>query len=263
MDLLGWLWERVERRDAPALLAHALNTATIRDALLREAAVRDGWHQLAAAADGAADAASEVHWSRHSPDAVAAICRWIAAHAALRRIPEYDQAAPLARAALAAWANPTDVAAHLATSLPLSDADATSFEDAVRAEAASAGDAQLVDDLIGRISSDPDLAARALGDPAVSRVLLRHAARSGQWEQLAQAADRAAAGASIGQPNGAGSDSIRDICQWMLGNQVTSPDPRWANPHELAEALAGGPVLSELEAAKVASIMAHGAEPNL
>ena len=262
MELVGWLWERVERRDAPALLAHALNTPTIRDALLRQAAISDGWTQLAQAAEEAADEAEEVHWSRHSPDVVAAICHWIAADATLRRIHDYDRAAPLARAALAAWANPTDVTAHLAASAPISEADAASVEAAVRAEAASAGEAQLLDDLLTRMSSDLDLAVRALGDPTVCRVLLRHAARSGRWEALAEAADRAVAGGTPGQPDGAGLGSVLPICKWMLGSRVTSPDPRWTHPHDLAEALAAGPALSAAETAQVVSLMTHGAEPS-
>lgn len=255
MDLVAWLWERVERRDAPALLAHALNTPTIRDALLREAAIRDGWSQLAHAAEDAAAAAAEVDWSRHSPDAVAAVCHWISAERTLRRIPAYDHAEPVAQAALAAWANPGDVAARLSASPPLIEEDTARFEDALHAEAAATAHAQLLEELDIRISTDPDFAVRVLDDRTVSRLLLRHAARTGNWKHLAEAAERAVTSVDPGQPNSAGPGSVWDICRWMLGEQANCPDPRWTHPHEMAEALAYGPPMGESEAARLRDLM--------
>ena len=106
MDIAAWLWQRVERRDAPAVLAHALSLAPTRDALLRQAAFTEQWDDLAAASEAAADIAREVGWSRSGPDAVAAICRWISAERTLRRVPRFDRAYPLAQAALAAGCTP-------------------------------------------------------------------------------------------------------------------------------------------------------------
>ena len=114
MDVAGWLWERVERRDAPAVLAHALSLAPTRDAILRQAAISGQWDELAVASAEAADVARHVGWSRSGPDAVAAICHWISADRTLRGIPQADRAAPLAQAALAAWAAPEELSIRLA-----------------------------------------------------------------------------------------------------------------------------------------------------
>ena len=254
MDLVAWLWERVERRDAPALLAHALNTPTIRDALLREAAVRDGWSQLAHAAEDAAEAAGEVNWSRHSPDAVAAICRWIAADQTLRRIPAYDQAWSIAQAALAAWANPETVAARLTAGSAVSVEDAEGFENVIRAEAGMAAHGNLLEELAARVQADPAFAARALSEPGVSRVLLRRAARSGDWRGLSEAAE-AADGLDADRSRDAEIGAVRDICGWMLGKEANCPDPRWTYPHEMADALAHDPPLGEPEAARLRDLM--------
>ena len=103
MDMAAWLWTR-ERRDSPAVLAHALSLAPTRDALLRHAAITEQWDQLAVASTEAAVAPPDTwRWSRSGPDAVTAICHWISADRTLRGIPPADRAAPLAAAALAAW----------------------------------------------------------------------------------------------------------------------------------------------------------------
>ncbi len=130
MDMAAWLWERVERRDAPAVLAHALSLAPTRDALLRHAAITGQWDALAAASAEAADVARHVGWSRSGPDAVRAICHWISADRTLRRIPSSDRAAPLAHAALAAWTAPRELATRLAGSTPLSSSQSMDFEQA-------------------------------------------------------------------------------------------------------------------------------------
>lgn len=207
MDLATWLWERVERRDGPAILAHALNTAPVRDALLRHAAITGRWNTLAGAAAEAANAAPVAGWSRHGPDAVAAVCHWIDADRALRRIPSADRAAPFAAAALAAWHAPEQVAAHLAATPPLTAAESTHFEAAIRADADAAPLMDLVEELIARMTRDPELAAHALNHPQVRAALLMRAARTGEWDELAEITADAAEAASVGGLDPTGAES--------------------------------------------------------
>ncbi len=185
MDVASWLWERVERRDAPAVLAHALSLAPTRDDILRRAAISGQWDQLAVAAAEAADVARHVGWSRSGPDAVAAVCHWISADRTLRGIPQADRAAPLAQAALAAWAAPEELSIRLAASPPLSPRQSSDFERALSDDAAWL---QEVDAVEAHLSGDPEGVRDVLEDDQARTVLLRHTARTGEWEDLADVA---------------------------------------------------------------------------
>jgi hypothetical protein len=236
MDMAAWLWERVERRDAPAVLAHALSLTPTRDALLRQAAITEQWHTLAAASAEAADVARHVGWSRSGPDAVTAICHWISAEQTLRGIPRSDRAAPLAHAALAAWTAPSELAGRLASSAPLSSSQSMDFEQALSSDAAWI---QEVDELEQRVREGPDAVRELLEDAQARTALLRHTARTGAWEDLA---DIAAEAEEQAQSDGTLIDGPRQVGQlsaWMAG---TGDDPgQPLTRAELAEALAMSP----------------------
>lgn len=244
MDLATWLWERVERRDGPAILAHALNTAPVRDALLRHAAITGRWQTLADAAAEAAAAAPAAGWSRHGPDAVAAVCHWIDADRALRRIPSVDRAASFAAAALAAWHAPDDVAAHLAAGPPLTAAASAHFEAAIRADADAAPLRDLVDELIARMTQDPELAAHALNDPQIQATLLLRAARTGEWDELAEIAAHAAEAAHVGGLDPTGADRASALASSQVARDDTGhPDilesSVWADVRALEQLTSG------------------------
>ncbi len=224
MDMAAWLWERVERRDAPAVLAHALSLAPTRDALLRHAAITGQWDALAAASAEAADVARHVGWSRSGPDAVRAICHWISADRTLRRIPSSDRAAPLAHAALAAWTAPRELATRLAGSTPLSSSQSMDFEQAA------------VDELEQRVREGPESIRELLEDAQERSALLRHTARTGAWQDLADIAAEAEEHArSDGSPI-AGSRQVGQLSAWMagMGDDLGQSLPR----AELADSLA-------------------------
>lgn len=235
MDMAAWLWDRVERRDAPAVLAHALSLAPTRDALLRQASITGQWDRLAAASAEAADVARHVGWSRSGPDAVTAICHWISADRTLRAIPAADRAFPLAQASLAAWAAPGELAERLAASAPLSPADSSDFEDALTDEATWL---HAVDEVEQRLGDGLE-AIRGVGEDDQARaVVLRSAARTGEWEDLAghfkEAADDATAN---GTPN-PWAEQIAQLSAWMSGaGRTLDPQPP---PAEIAETLAQG-----------------------
>jgi hypothetical protein len=236
MDMAAWLWERVERRDAPAVLAHALSLTPTRDALLRHAAITDQWDALAAASAEAADVARHVGWSRSGPDAVTAICHWISADRTLRGIPPSDRAAPLAHAALAAWTAPSELANRLAGSTPLSTSQSADFEQALNSDAAWLKE---VDELEQRVREGPDAVRELLEDAQARTALLRHTARTGAWEDLsdiaADAEERARSdGSPIDRPR-----QVGQLSAWMAG---TGPDlGQPLSRDELAEALALNP----------------------
>lgn len=237
MDMAAWLWERVERRDAPAVLAHALSLAPTRDALLRQAAITGQWDQLAAASAHAADNARHVGWSRSGPDAVTAICHWISADRILRAIPHADQAAPLAEAALAAWAAPGGLAQRLAASPPLNAEQATYYERALGEEASWL---HTVDALEAHLSDGPDAVRELLDDDHWRATLLRHTARTGEWEELAELASDAEQHARAdGEPT-LRSGEVAQLSSWMAGREanVTASDTS-ASRVAVAAALAG------------------------
>lgn len=217
MDMAAWLWERVERRDAPAVLAHALSLAPTRDALLRQAAITGQWDQLAAAAADAADNARHVGWSRSGPDAVTAICHWISADRILRAIPPADRAAQLAEAALAAWAAPGELAQRLAASPPLNAEQAADYERALGEEAAWL---HTVDTLEAHLNDGPDAVRELLDDDQWRATLLRHTARTGEWDELAELARESEqqAGAD-GEPT-LRSGEVSQLSSWMAGREA-------------------------------------------
>ncbi|MGB7962897.1 MAG: hypothetical protein WCF12_08085, partial [Propionicimonas sp.] len=126
---------------------------------------------------------------------------------ALRRIPAADRAAPFAAAALAAWHAPDEVAAHLAAGPPLTAEESTHFEAAIRADADAAPLMDLVEELIARMSRDPELAAQALNHPQIQATLLLRAARTGEWDELAEITADAAEAASVGGLDPTGAES--------------------------------------------------------
>ena len=212
MDLAAWLWERVERRDAPAVLAHALSLAPTRDALLRQAALNGQWDQLAAASAEAGDVARHVGWARSGPDAVTAICHWIAADRTLRSIPENHRAAPLAQSALAAWSAPGELASRLAASVPLSATQSADFERALSDDAAWLQEVDGVEELV---IGDPEAVRDLLEDDQTRTVLLRHAARTGEWEDLAAlAADTEERERADGSSRD-GARQVAQLSEWM------------------------------------------------
>lgn len=236
MDMAAWLWQRVERRDAPAVLAHALSLAPTRDALLRQAAITGHWATLAAASAQAADVAGHVGWSRSGPDAVTAICHWISADQTLRAIPPADRAAPLAHAALAAWTAPSELANRMAGSAPLSAAQSADFEQALSTEPAWL---QTVDELEQQLREGPEAVRELLDDAQARNALLRHTARTGAWEDLADIATDATEQA---RADGSPSDAAHQVAQlsaWMTGagNEVVQP----LSKTELADSLALAP----------------------
>ena len=214
MDVASWLWDRVERRDAPAVLAHALSLAPTRDDILRRAAISGQWDQLAVAAAEAADVARHVGWSRSGPDAVAAVCHWISADRTLRGIPQADRAAPLAQAALAAWAAPEELSIRLAASPPLSPRQSSDFERALSDDAAWL---QEVDAVEAHLSGDPEGVRDVLEDDQARTVLLRHTARTGEWEDLADvAADAEEQAHAEGTPS-IWARQVAQLSAWMAG----------------------------------------------
>lgn len=252
MDMAAWLWERVERRDAPAVLAQALSLAPTRDALLRQAAITGQWDQLAAASTDAADHARHVGWSRSGPDAVTAICHWIAADRILRAIPPADRAAPLAEAALAAWTAPGDLAEQLAVSPPLSAEQAADYERALGEEAAWL---HTVDTLEAHLNDGPDAVRGLLDDDQWRAALLRHTARTGEWAELAELASDAEQHARAdGEPT-LRSGEVAQLSSWMAGREANrTASATSASRVAVAAALAGDPstngTASELAAAE-------------
>lgn len=237
MDVARWLWERVERRDAPAVLAHALSLAPTRDTLLRQAAITGRWDELAAASADAAQVARHVGWSRSGPDAVTAICQWIAADRTLRGIPEADRAAPLAQAALAAWAAPGELASRLAAGPTLSPSRSAEFE---RALSDDADWLHEVDTLEAHLSGDPEAVREVLEDDQARTVLLRHAARTGEWEDLADVAADAEEHARVEGTPSAWARQVAQLGAWMAGTGE-APGQEPLTRAELAEAIVQSP----------------------
>ncbi len=235
MDIAAWLWQRVERRDAPAVLAHALSLAPTRDALLRQAALTEQWDNLAAASEAAADIALTVGWSRSGPDAVTAICRWISAERTLRRVPPFDRSYPLAQAALAAWSEPSELATRLTASDPLSAADSAAFERSLSEETVWL---QSVDDIQARLDDGHDAADQVLADDQTRSVLVRHAARTAEWAALSNLiADVLQGKDTKGSPRN-DLEQVAQLSEWMAGHKE-----HWEGQQrtraEIAETLAG------------------------
>ena len=235
MDMAAWLWERVERRDAPTVLAHALSLAPTRDALLRHAALTEQWDHLAVASTEAADVARHVGWSRSGPDAVAAICHWISADRTLRRIPPADRAAPLAAAALAAWAAPGELADRLAATEQLSTRDSATFEHALSQEAAWL---QSIDDVEARLGDGPDASSEVLDDDQTRSVLVRHAARTGEWEDLLSLAVEAQQNGDADESRSSHAHQVAQLSAWMTGHGE-HPARESRTRAEIAEILVG------------------------
>lgn len=238
--LIDYLWGRVERGDGAGLLARALNTPAVRDALLREAALRDRWAALAVAAEQAAAASSQTGWSRGGPDTVAAICHWVLADRALSNVPASDRAAALSDAVRSAWANPDEVAAAIANSAPLSKAAAEGFNADTAADAVFGTAAELLADLDDQLDTDPELIAYAMNNNAVRDALLRQTARSGQWADLLEAATHARQAAANSGSSQTGPAAVAAVCLWM------QDDP--AAPESVAE-LGEHPIATQLRAA--------------
>ena len=237
MDMTAWLWARVERRDAPAVLAHALSLAPTRDALLRHAAITRHWEHLARASAEAADIADHVGWSRSGPDAVTAICHWIAADRTLRSVPAADRAAPLASAALAAWAAPGELAHRLASTPALSPTQATDFEHALHDDATWL---QEVDALEAHLNRDPDALLDIVADDHARTVLLRHTARTGDWEHLAASASDAHERAQANGPPNDQAHEVAQLARWMARTTADVRDEPLTRA-ELADTIAQNP----------------------
>lgn len=235
MDIAAWLWQRVERRDAPAVLAHALSLAPTRDALLRQAALTERWDDLAAASEAAADIAREVGWSRSGPDAVTAICRWISAERTLRGVPPYDRAYPLAQAALAAWSEPSELAKRLTAADPLNAADSSAFERCLSEETVWL---QSLDDVQARLDDGHDAGGQVLEDAQARSVLVRHAARTSEWAALSNLIADVLHGQDT---EGSARNDLEQVAQlsaWMAGHKKHwEGQPR--TRAEIAETLAG------------------------
>lgn len=239
-QLTDYLWGRVERGDGAGLLARALNTPAVRDALLREAALRDRWDDLAVAAEQAAAASPQTGWSRGGSDTVAAICHWVLADRALSSVPASDRAAALADAVRSAWNNPDEVAAAIANSAPLNKAAAEGFNADTAADAVFGTAAELLADLDDQLDTDPELIAYAMNNDAVRDALLRQTARSGQWADLLEAATHARQAAANAGSSQTGPAAVAAVCLWM------QDDP--AAPAAIAE-LGEHPLATQLRAA--------------
>jgi hypothetical protein len=222
VDVIEYLWRDVERGQGNAILAQALNTPAVRDALLRHAAISNAWDQLRVASQAAADVAGQHGWSRSGPDAVVGICHWIAADRLLREVPSHDRAARLAGAVLDSWSNPQRVASAVAASDPLDPAAGKAFTDAVSADGVPGKAGEVLEEIAAASDDDPDLVAFACNTPQVRDALLRATARSGDWPDLAEAADAAADAARAAGTFDAGPRTVGAIARWMLGD----PDGR-------------------------------------
>lgn len=253
MDMTQWLWERVERRDAPAVLAHALSLAPTRDALLRHAAISQQWDLLAIAAEEAADVARDVGWSRSGPDVVAAICGWIRAERTLRSVAQADLAAPLAASALAAWDAPADVARRLAAVCPLTAEDAAAFEQALSEEP---NWLQSVDDVHVCLRGGPDVINDLISDDHTRTTLLRHAARTGDWQELASLAAEAQHDPERSGPPSSPAEDVAQLAAWMLGHRG-EPQLELRTRPRIAEAL------STMEGPSAGQTIPHGGDDRL
>ena len=222
VDVVDYVWNSTAGGGSAALWAHALNTPAMRDGLLRRAALSDQWEHLRRAAEHAAEEADRAGWSRAGPEVVSAICRWITADRLLRQVPEHDRAARLAAATLRAWGSPGEVAQLIAAS-PAPDQVA---QDAFHGEVADDGHG-LAGEVMAEVEAamgndpdehNPDLVAFACNTDPIRRALLRDAARTGRWADLADAADDAAAAAGAAGTFDAGPRAIAAVSRWMLGH---------------------------------------------
>lgn len=246
MDVIAYLWRTAGTEGGAAVMAHALSTPAVRDALLRHAAVNNSWDELRGYAAAAAEVAEQEGWSRYGPDTVAAICQWINADRILRTVPVHDRAARLAGAALGSWSNPAQVADAIEASAPLPEDAGRSFNEAIIADRQPGPADDVLADLEDAMSadpalSDPDLVAFACNDPMLRQALLRDAARCGRWADLADAADAAADAARAAGINDTGSRTTAAVARWMLGEpagQLELAALQGADP--LAQAVAAG-----------------------
>ncbi len=259
MDLIGYLWGRVELREGAGMLAAAMNTTPIRDALLREAARRGGWSALAGAAGAAAREARAAGWSPTGPETVEAVCHWVLADQMLRGVPRYGAGAELADAVLAFWDRPAEAAAALAAAPPLHPDDAADFTEMIE-NRDSAAQRELADQLDDAAQADPELFALALNTPPIRDGLLRQAARTGEWDDLRASARDAAEAAAAAGASTAGPDCVAALACWMLGDRGQARALLAAHPdHDLAAAL--GASWDEKPSA-VAGQMAESAPPD-
>jgi len=265
VNIIEYLWQRIERGDAPQVLAAALNNPPIRDALLRRAALHDQWQALAAAAAQASRSARAAGWSQAGPDAAAAVCHWVSADQLLRGIPQHDRAAGLAAAVLSSWDNPSEVAGAIAGTPPLDPRAGQAFEQALTADqTAAAGPAQeVLDELDTAMREDPELVAYALNTGPVRDALLRQAARTGDWEELLQASLDAAEAARAAGSRDDGPEVVAAMCEWITGDedaarqrlarQTHHPlsaalEAAWGHPGAALEVLAASAPLDDLAA---------------
>lgn len=113
----------------PDLAAYALNTAPLRDALLRATARTGEWEQLLADAEAAAEAARVAGVHTEGPDTTAGVCALMLgdrdrAADLLSAHPDSD----LAARAATHWHTPIALAEKLATAAPLDDVTARQID---------------------------------------------------------------------------------------------------------------------------------------
>lgn len=227
MDVIAYLWSTAAGEGGASVMAHALSTPAVRDGLLRQAAITNGWDQLRGFAAAAGEIAEQEGWSRAGPDVVAAICQWIHADRLLRSVPAHDRAARLAGATLGGWSNPGQVAAAIADSEPLSEEAGRAFNESVIGDRQPGAAADVMAELEDAMSpdptlGDPDLIAFACNQPLVRAALLRDAARSGRWADLAEAADAAADAARAAGTFDAGPRTTAALARWMLDDPAAA-----------------------------------------
>lgn len=223
MDFIDYLWRTASAGDGAVMMAHALNTPAVRDGLLRRAALTNSWDELRCFAEAAGRVAERERWSRSGPETVVGICHWIVADRILRAVPAHDRAARLAAAALGSWSSPQRVAEAVAASPPLEAAAGAAFSEALASDRRAGIASEVLMDLDEAMDSepersDPDLVAFACNTPAVRDALLRDAARTGRWEDLAEAADAAADAACAAGTFDAGPRTVAAVARWMLGD---------------------------------------------
>jgi len=222
VDVVEYLWQMSSDGNGAGMMAAAMSTPAVRDALLRRAAMTDSWDELLGFAAAAAGVAEQEGWSRSGPETVAGICHWIVADRLLRQIPAHDRSARLSNAVLSSWSSPRQAAEAVAASPALAVEAGAAFTEALTADHRAGVVSEVLAELEDAMDPDPelrdpDLLAFACNTPPIRDALLRDAARSGRWADLAEVADEAAEVARAAGTFDAGPATVAAVARWMLG----------------------------------------------
>ncbi len=222
MDVVEYLWQMSATGNGASMMAAAMSTPAVRDALLRHAALTDSWHELLGFASAAAGVAEKEGWSRSGPETVAGICHWVLADRMLRQIPPHDRSARLAAAVLSSWSTPRQAVEAVAASPALTPDAGAAFTESLTADHRAGLATEVLAELEDAMDPDPelrdpDLLAFACNTAPIRDALLRDAARSGRWAELADVADEATEVARAAGTFDAGPACVAAVARWMLG----------------------------------------------